>query len=225
MLSNIVFKAKNIDEAFLYWYELLSNMHDNLDSRCGGVVGEVVNAITIIEDPTKCIMKNDVRNLSYKYMIGEMLWYILAENTYEGSIDKFSNYWSKIANEDGTVNSNYGWCIKNKYGFNQLEYIIKLLTSDKNSRQAIIHIKEPRNIFDNPTNDVNCTVCLQFLIRDNKLYMTAYMRSNDLWLGFPYDIFNFTALQIYLSMVLKVGIGEYTHIAGSLHLYEKDVKK
>lgn len=224
MLNNITCRAIDIDEAFLYWYNLLSKMNDSLDSRCGGVKGEVINAVTVIENPTKCIMKNEVRNLSYKYMIGEMLWYILAENTYEGSIDKFSSYWKKISNEDGTVNSNYGWCIKSKYGFDQLKYIIELLKKDQSSRQAVIHIKEPRNIFDNPTNDVNCTVCLQFIIRENKLYMTTYMRSNDLWLGFPYDIFNFTALQIYLSMALKVELGTYTHIAGSLHLYEKDAK-
>lgn len=48
------------------------------------------------------------------------------------------------------------------------------------------------------------------------------MRSNDLWMGFPNDIFQFTAIQIYLAMRLGVGLGTYTHIAGSLHLYDRD---
>ena len=48
------------------------------------------------------------------------------------------------------------------------------------------------------------------------------MRSNDIWTGFPYDVFSFTAMQIILAFQLGVGIGEYTHIAGSLHLYERD---
>ena len=51
------------------------------------------------------------------------------------------------------------------------------------------------------------------------------MRSNDIWFGLPYDIFQFTSLQILLSMELGVGIGTYTHICGSLHLYERDLGK
>lgn len=55
--------------------------------------------------------------------------------------------------------------------------------------------------------------------------MTTYMRSNDLWMGFPNDVFQFTAIQVYLAMRLGYQLGSYTHIAGSLHLYERDAKK
>lgn len=50
------------------------------------------------------------------------------------------------------------------------------------------------------------------------------MRSCDLWYGFPYDVFNFCNLQVLLSMELGVELGTYTHICGSLHLYERDKK-
>jgi thymidylate synthase len=55
--------------------------------------------------------------------------------------------------------------------------------------------------------------------------MTTYMRSNDLWMGFPNDVFQFTCMQIWLAMRLGVKLGTYTHIAGSLHLYERDYNK
>ena len=55
--------------------------------------------------------------------------------------------------------------------------------------------------------------------------MTTYMRSNDLWMGFPYDVFQFTNMQVLMSMELGVGIGFYTHISGSLHLYKRNVVK
>lgn len=55
--------------------------------------------------------------------------------------------------------------------------------------------------------------------------MTTYMRSNDLWFGFPYDVFQFTCMQILMSMELELELGTYTHIAGSLHLYERDYRK
>ena len=52
--------------------------------------------------------------------------------------------------------------------------------------------------------------------------MTVYMRSNDIWMGLPYDVFSFTCMQILLAFKLGVGIGTYTHHAASLHLYKRD---
>jgi thymidylate synthase len=86
----------------------------------------------------------------------------------------------------------------------------------------VIHIKEPSN---KESKDVNCTVALHFIIREGKLYLTTYMRSNDIWMGFPYDVFQFASMQVLLSMELGVELGTYTHIAGSLHLYERNSKK
>lgn len=210
--------AESLDEAFDYWYKKLCDNPETSDSRDGGVVGEVINAVTVITDPTKCIMKSDIRKLPMRYCIGEMLWYLSANNSLK-EIQKYTSNWDRMSDDGETVNSNYGWCIANKYGFNQWEYIKKVLSETPGSRQAVIHIKEPNQ---NQSKDVNCTVCLQFMIRDNKLHMTTYMRSNDIWLGFPYDVFQFTAMQILLSMQLGVELGTYTHISASLHLYERN---
>ena len=38
-------------------------------------------------------------------------------------------------------------------------------------------------------------------------------------------MFQFTCMQILMAMQLGLEIGTYTHIAGSLHLYERDVVK
>lgn len=219
--ENIQIVCANVDEAFLYWAEVLSKMNCSQTSRDGEIAGEVLNAITVIKDPTRCIMQNKVRDMSIRYAIGEMLWYAAGTNKLK-EIQKYTSQWDRMSDDGETVNSNYGFCMMNKFGFNQIDYVINLLKGHKESRQAVIHIKEPS---DYSSKDVNCTVCLQFLIRNNKLYLTTYMRSNDLWLGFPFDVFQFTALQVYVSMMLGVELGSYTHIAGSLHLYERDLKK
>lgn len=210
-----------MDEAWLYWYDVLSNQSMCDESRDGHVAGEVINATTIIDDPTQNVMVNSVRNMSMRYAVGEMLWYISGNNKLK-EIQKYTKGWDRMSDDGETVNSNYGYCIKHKYGFDQLEFVKNELTLSPNSRRAVIHIKEPSN---KTSKDVNCTVCLQFFIRDNKLHLTTYMRSNDIWFGLPYDIFQFTSLQILLSMELGVGIGTYTHICGSLHLYERDLGK
>lgn len=224
MLDNIIVKSETLDEAWLTWFEKMKECSESIESRDGQVTAEVINAITVIDDPTKNIMNNDIRKLSLRYAIGEMLWY-LSGNPELKAIQHYTKAWDRMSDDGETVNSNYGYIIKEAYNFNQYEYCKQLLIKDKNSRQAIIHIKVPKNTLEQPTKDLNCTVCLQFLIRENKLYCTTYMRSNDLWLGFPYDIFQFTCIQVRMAMELGLDIGSYTHIAGSLHIYERDFKK
>lgn len=227
--TNLFCSGKDIDDVWTEWYHKLTADVDLQDSRDGAVVGEVINAVTVIEDPTHCILKSPIRKLPMRYMIGELLWYLSGNSTLD-AIRLYTFAWDRMSDDGVTVNSNYGQRIRyacdefDGSTFNQLEMVEKMLRKDPASRQAVIHIKQARDLITNPTKDVNCTVCLQFLIRDDKLYCTTYMRSNDLWMGFPNDVFQFTALQIYLAMRLDVGLGTYTHIAGSLHLYERNYK-
>lgn len=208
----------DVNLAWEAWYDTLSGMNMADNSRDGEVCGEVLNAITIIKNPTKNIVTSDTRKLSLRYAIGELLWYLSGSNRVS-DIKQFSKSWENLSDDGETVNSAYGYRIFEKFGFNQFDHVVDLLKKDPNSRQAVIHIKDPTNT---PTKDLPCTVCLQYFIRDNKLYATTYMRSNDIWLGFPYDVFSFTCFQILLAMRLGVEIGDYTHIAGSLHLYTRN---
>lgn len=220
-IGNVV-RVKNVTEAWEFWYKALENLHREgfkEDSRDGTIVGEYINTITVISDPTRNIVESDIRKLNKRYMIGEFLWYLSANN-HLSEIQKYTKAWDRMS-EDGTVNSNYGHKIHKFYGFDQWKFIKETLQKNPLSRQAIIHIKDPGS----HKKDTPCTICLQFLIRDKKLHTTVYMRSNDIWFGFPYDVFNFTCYQIKLAMELGVDIGSYTHIAASLHLYERNAEK
>lgn len=224
---NITISGRDIDSVWKDWFNLITVDRKTEESRDGAVVGEIINAITIISDPTRCILKSPIRKLPMRYMVGELLWY-LSGNSSLDAIQMYTSAWDRMSDDGMSVNSNYGARIQEatcEYSgdtFNQLKMIEDMLREHPESRQAVIHIKQPRDLMKYPTKDVNCTVCLQFFIRDERLYLTTYMRSNDLWMGFPNDVFQFTALQIYLAMKLNVRLGTYTHIAGSLHLYERD---
>ena len=226
MHYNEMFVAENADEAFEHWWSLLTfdGAKELKDSRDGSVVDEIINAVTVIKDPTRCIMKNKIRKMPMRYAVGELLWYLSGNNRLS-AIQKFTKAWDRMSDDGEHVNSNYGYCLMHKFGFNQIEQALIQLRDNPNSRQVVLHIKEARDLINNPTKDLNCTVCLQLFVREGKLYMTTYMRSNDLWMGFPYDVFQFTCLQTLLAMELDVELGTYTHVAGSLHLYERDYVK
>lgn len=233
VMYNLAHAGKTIDDVWEAWYDKITEMAKNggtESSRDGDVVGEIINAVTVIEDPTRCILQSPIRKLPMRYCIGELLWY-LSGNNHLSAIQLYTKAWDRMSDDGETVNSNYGHKIQHAVDevdgklFDQMKMVEHLLSVDPNSRQAVIHIKQARDVFVNPTKDLNCTVCLQFFIRDGKLYMTTYMRSNDLWMGFPNDVFQFTCMQVYLAMKLGLNLGTYTHIAGSLHLYERDYQK
>lgn len=164
-----------------------------------------------------------VRDLSFEYLCGEMLWYITARNDID-FIHKFSTFWSRLSDDGITCNSAYGDILFKRHGFNQVEKIIELLKKDKNSRRAVLNLNVPNeNVIE--TNDEICTIALVFKITDNKLNCTGIMRSNDIYLGLPYDVAFFTSLQKYIANRLGIEYGYYTHFVTNLHFYKRDFDK
>lgn len=225
---NIHTECETITEAWEYWFNEFEKgfqvSGETADSRDGEVMGECIGAVTVIRDPTRNICKRAGKQMPMRYATGEFLWYLSASNKLK-YIQQYSSSWDRMSDDGETLNSAYGYRIMKKFGFNQLEYVARELNRNPNSRQAVIHIKDPVDHHVYPSKDVCCTMDLQYLIRDGKLHAITHMRSNDLWTGFPYDVFCFTCFQIYLAMSLGLEIGTYTHIAGSLHMYKRDYDK
>jgi thymidylate synthase len=48
------------------------------------------------------------------------------------------------------------------------------------------------------------------------------MRANDAFRGMVSDVFSFTFLQEFMARQLGVGLGDYHHNVGSIHVYETD---
>lgn len=121
--------------------------------------------------------------------------------------------------DEGRFHGAYGIRVRN-----QMRFVLETLRADPDSRQAVMTIFDGDRDLVRNTRDTPCTLSLQFLIRDDALNMIVTMRSNDLWLGTPYDFFQFSVMQATLAQLLGVAIGWYVHQVGSLHVYEKDVR-
>lgn len=162
----------------------------------------------------------NIRNISKSYLFGELLWYMTAREDID-FIQKFSGFWGRISDDGVTSNSAYGHILFKRHGFNQVDKIIDLLKFDKDSRRAVLNLNVPnKNVIE--TKDEICTIALQFYIRDGKLDCTGIMRSNDIWLGTPYDVAFFTELQKYIAHRLGVAYGVYNHFVVSIHVYDRN---
>jgi thymidylate synthase len=125
---------------------------------------------------------------------------------------QFKNY----SEDNGLFHGAYGLRTVDQYG-----PVVERLKNDPDSRQAVVTIWDPKLDLLPNKKDYPCTILHQFRIRDNKLNMSVYMRSNDVWLGAAYDFFQFTRVQIAMASVLGIKPGKYTHHVGSLHIYEQ----
>lgn len=162
------------------------------------------------------------RKPSLSYMLAELVWYFSADNS-KDFIGYFADMWNHISDDGKTSNSAYGYIIHKKHGFDQIKKVIELLKKDPESRRALININVPNEKVIE-TKDEMCTIALQFLIRNERLDMTAMMRSNDVWFGLPYDIVYFTAVQKYIANELGLESGSYTHFVTSMHIYKKEIQ-
>jgi len=118
--------------------------------------------------------------------------------------------------------------LKGAYGprlARQLPNVVKRLASDVDTRQATATLWNGAELDDPACRDIPCTVALSWQLRDGELHATTYMRSNDVFLGSAYDFWMFTRLQAAIAWCLNVPVGEYTHVAASLHLYDRDLDK
>ena len=126
---------------------------------------------------------------------------------------QFANY----TENNGLFHGAYGLRTRGQY-----DVIIERLKQDPDSRQAVVTIWNPQFDLQPAKRDYPCTILHQFRIRNNKLNMSVYMRSNDVWLGAAYDFFQFTRVQLAMASVLGVEPGTYAHHVGSLHIYENN---
>jgi hypothetical protein len=128
-----------------------------------------------------------------------------------------------VREADGTVHGNYGGRIDN-----QIMDVVNKLKMDPSSRQAVIQIwdkNEDSEWRDPMPKDIPCTIALTFRIRDELLLLSVVMRSSDVWLGMPFDVFQFRQLQRTVANFLGREIGEYCHHSISMHLYKKDLER
>lgn len=108
--------------------------------------------------------------------------------------------------------------------FSQLPGVITKIAQDYDTRQGWVNIWRAGELEDDTRRDIPCTVALGFFVdaATGKLDMMTFMRSNDLWLGVPYDFMMFTRLQSVVAWALGRQVGTYTHTTVSLHLYARD---
>jgi thymidylate synthase len=186
----------------------------------GMETSEVLGAHLCLTNPRhRFVDVPPLRIINPAFAVAEAMWILSGSDDpwifgYNRGLERYA--------DDGRLQGAYGPRMRRWRGrIDQLDRARQLLLSDPDSRQAVVQLYDPER--DTKGNrDVPCTLGYRFYLRQGRLHMHTTMRSQDLWLGFPYDIFTATLIQELMTGWLGAELGEYHHHVDSLHLYAQN---
>ncbi len=124
--------------------------------------------------------------------------------------------------DDGFIYT-YSERLQNYQGRNQLIDIVNRLKQDMGGNRAVAVTFNP--FVDNERDDIPCLQLIQALVRNDKLILSVYFRSNDLYGAFPSNMMFLTYLGMKIANELDVKFDYIDYHCSSLHIYETDYKQ
>ena len=225
-----IFKGKTCNDA---WIEakkaFLNNKNVIRHAGRGGNTFEILHAVFQVENPIDRWIVSRCPPINPAFTIVDTFWVLSGRRD-----SKFINYWNKrlpkFAGSGKYYYGAYGYRLRNNLNIDQINKAYYALKNDNSSRQIVLQIWDP--IKDLPykngkprNKDIPCNLLSMLKIRDNKLEWMQIVRSNDMFLGVPQDLPQFTTIQEIICGWLDIELGTYSHLSDSLHIYERDYKK
>ena len=124
--------------------------------------------------------------------------------------------------DDGFIYT-YSERLQNYQGRNQLKDITNRLKQDMGTNRAVAVTFNP--FLDNERDDIPCLQLIQALVRNDKLILSVYFRSNDLYGAFPSNMMFLTYLGMKIANELGVKFDCIDYHCSSLHVYETDYQQ
>jgi thymidylate synthase len=193
---------------------------ENVDYIKGLLMAKYTNNM-FVTDKTGC---------NTEYIKRELEWYESQSLKVDDIPGETPAIWKAVADNNGKINSNYGYLIFSEDNFSQYQSVLAELGENPDSRRANMIYTRPNiqmDAFSNGMSDFICTNNVQYFIRDGKLITSVYMRSNDAVFGYNNDY----AWQRYVRDCLINDLETDTYKrylpgpiywnVGSLHVYER----
>jgi thymidylate synthase len=220
-MRDAYFRGKTLDDVLRYALQSIQK-HGDLVTASKGSTTEIRGVVLELTNPRARLSRTESRGKPFS-CVGELCWYLARTNRTDFVAHYIREY--RKFDEKGKIFGGYGPRLFKRWkGVRQFDNLINILKKRPTTRQAVLQLFDSRDLAK-PHKDIPCTCTLQFLVREDKLHLIVYMRSNDVIKGLPHDIFCFTMLQEIAARTLEVELGTYKHCVGSLHLYDVDQEK
>ena len=175
------------------------------------------------------------KKLHIRSILHELLWFLSGETNIRYLKENGVSIWDEWATPDGELGPVYGAQWRNWQGadgktYDQVTALVEGLKNNPDSRRHIINgwnvallPDEQQKPWENAAAGKMalppCHVLYQFYVANNKLSASLYIRSNDLFLGNPYNTASLAFLTHMLAQQCDLDVGEIVLSIGDAHIY------
>lgn len=166
------------------------------------------------------------------YIERELQWYLSQSLNVNDIPEPVPTIWKNVADKNGFINSNYGWCIFSDCNYSQYANALAELKRYSDTRRAIMIYTRPSMWYEYNTDgrsDFMCTNSAQVFTRNNQLIYLVNQRSCDTVFGYKNDVawhryVHNKLLQDLSECYPDLKLGPLIYQTGSLHIYERHFK-
>ena len=199
----------------------LATLHDwpVEDSRVGPC--RDLGAVTVELDGGERVIFLSGRGWNPAFALVEAAWVITGRNDVK-TLAEFIRAFGRYSDDGETLQGAYGYRLRHFFGRDQIDVAIEELIKYPASRRVVLSLYAPSDL-GLDSKDIPCNTLVALRRVAGRLEMTVSNRSNDLWLGVPYNWFAFHVLQHMIAERLGIPCGVQRHVTTCLHLYEVNV--
>jgi thymidylate synthase len=170
-----------------------------------------------------------------KSLVLELLWFLSGSTDNTWLKERGVSIWDEWAAADGDLGPIYGrqwrsWSCPDGRTLDQMAELVATIRSRPDSRRLVVSAWNPADLPDEaqgPQANVAagrmalapCHCLFQFYVSQGRLSCQLYQRSADLFLGVPFNIASYALLTHLVAAQCDLGVGEFVHSFGDLHLY------
>lgn len=184
------------------------------------------------------------KKVHLKSILHELLWFLRGETNVASLQAVGVSIWdewataeqtARFGREPGDLGPIYGHQWRNfgatlradgsyeNDGVDQIARAIASIRKNPSSRRILVtgwHPGEADQVALPP-----CHTLFQFYVQDGELSAQLYQRSADYFLGVPFNIASYAALVHMVAQVTGLGVGDFVHTFGDVHLYTNHVEQ
>lgn len=185
------------------------------------------------------------KKLAWKSVVSELLWFLEGSRDerrlceiLHGTRDEERNtiwtenaeapYWKPKAVFPRDLGRVYGvqwrhWTNASGEVTDQLLQLVDGIKKDPDGRRHILTAWNPGELSNMALPPCHCFA--QFYVANGVLSCQMYQRSNDFFLGCPFNIASYALLTHMVAQVCDLQVGEFIHVTGDAHIYSNHVEQ
>ncbi|MGL4655073.1 MAG: thymidylate synthase [Sarcina sp.] len=175
------------------------------------------------------------KRVYWKGVVAELLWFLNGDTNIKYLVDNNVHIWDAWADENGELGRIYSAQWRGFRGYtdtngeievfevDQIKNLIEQIKTNPMSRRHLVVAYNPADA--DKCGLPACHSFFQFYVNGDELSCQFYMRSNDVFLGLPFNIASYALLTHMVARATGLKAKELIYSVGDCHIYQNHLEQ